>query len=242
MYRIALCDDETMELDKVENLLEVYGKKNSSCFFEVKRFESAEELLMEVEEGKYEPDLVLLDIYMKGKLGTEAAKQLRVRGMKCLVVFLTVSREHALDAFGVDAAQYLLKPVTEGTLFPVLDKVFGEMAEAQKKYLLLEGNGKVYRVALRDIVYCEAQRKMQCIYMANGASLMLRMTMTKIYEKLSLYSEFVKVGVAYIVNLEHIENMNTQELQMDNGDKIYLPRGAHRILRGQYFDYYCEEK
>ena len=83
---------------------------------------------------------------------------------------------------------------------------------------------------------------MQCIYMSNGTSLMLRMTMAKIYEKLSLYSEFVKVGVAYIVNLEHIDNMNTQELQMDNGAKIYLPRGAHRILRGQYFDYYCEEK
>lgn len=242
MYQIALCDDQTAELDKAEKILEAYNRAHKECVFSIQRFEHAEDFLEAVREDHYEPDLLLLDIYMPGRLGIEAAKELREMGKQCAIIFLTVSREHALDAFSVDAAQYLLKPISEESLFPVLNKLMENLEEEQKKYVLFEGNGRVYRITLRDIVYCEAQRKSQCIYMSNGVSLTLRTTMTKVYEKLSEFEEFVKVGVAYVVNLEHIDSLNTQELLMDNGERIYLPRGAHKILREQYFDYYCREK
>ena len=49
----------------------------------------------------------------------------------------------------------------------------------------------------------------------------------------------MKVGIAYIVNLEHIDSMNTQELKMDNGERVYLPRGAYKMLREKYFEYFC---
>ena len=242
MYQIALCDDETIELDKAEKLLEAYNQEHRRFAFSIKRFEHVEDFLDAVKEEHYEPNLLLIDIYMPEKLGIEVAKELRAMGKRFAIIFLTVSREHALDAFSVDAAQYLLKPISEETLFPVLNKLLENLEEEQKKCILLEGNGRIYRITLRDIVYCEAQRKSQCIYMSNGTILTLRMTMTKIYEKLSEFEEFVKVGVAYVVNLEHIESLNTQELLMDNGERIFLPRGAHKILREQYFDYYCQEK
>ena len=72
--------------------------------------------------------------------------------------------------------------------------------------------------------------------------LLLNMTLTKVYEMISACREFVKVGISYIVNLEHIDNLNVREVQMDNGKTIYLPRGAYRGLREQYFDYYCREE
>ena len=59
---------------------------------------------------------------------------------------------------------------------------------------------------------------------------------------LSGYWEFVRVGGAYIVNLGHMESLNSQELEMDNGKKIYLPRGSYQALREQYFAYYCGEE
>lgn len=75
----------------------------------------------------------------------------------------------------------------------------------------------------------------------NGSQSLLHMTITEIFAMLSDYQEFVKVGAAYIINLEHVESLNAQDVYMDNGKKIYLPRGAYRPLRQQYFQYYCEE-
>ncbi len=241
MFRIAICDDEAAEYEKLKKILEAYCRKYNEPDFAIDWFENAEILLTSVKEEKYEPDLVLMDIYMPGKLGIEAAMELRTMGNECEIIFLTVSREYALEAFGVDAAQYLLKPVTEENLFPALKKLLDSLGERQKKYLLLEGSGRVHRVALRDIIYCEAQRKSQCIYVENSPSLTLWMTMAKIFGLLSEYHEFARVGAAYIVNLEHIESMNGQELMMDNGKRIYLPRGSYRALREKYFDYYCRD-
>ncbi len=237
MYQIALCDDELAELDKLENMLDLYGMRHTEGNFSIKRFAGAEQMLQQIREGEYEPDLLLLDIYMHGKLGTEAARELRDMGISCGIVFLTSSKEHALEAFRVDAAQYLVKPISDEKLFQVLDRFLKDMEE-KKRYILLKANG-LKKVELHDIVYCEAQRNSQNIILADGMRVIQNMTMAKLYEKLSGNREFVKVGISYIVNLEHINYLNSKEMQMDNGEKIYLPRGSYKKLQGQYLDYYC---
>lgn len=242
MYSIALCDDETAELDKTEVMLNAYREKHSGYDFVIERFESAGELLHMVGEKNYVPDLLLMDIYMPEKLGTTAARELRSMGSEGRIVFMTTSTDHALEAFGVDASQYLIKPVSKEKMFSVLDRVLERMDEERKKYLLLRIDGRFKRVALNDIVYCEAQGNCQCLNLSDGTQAVLRMTMTKIYEMLSPYPEFVKVGVAYIVNLTHVDSLNAQEMYTDIGKSIHLPRGSYASLREQYFHYYCEEE
>lgn len=239
MYFIALCDDEIRELDKTENMLRAY-MECTGCNYTLERFSSADELLWAVREREYMPDLLLMDIYLPGKSGMEASRELRKMGVGCRIIFLTTSVEHALEAFRVDAAQYLVKPVREKEMASALDRIFEHMEKEQKKYLLLKIESRMCRVALRDIVFCEAQKKCQCMYLSDGTQLMLRMTMARIYEMLSAYPEFSKAGISYIVNMEHIESLSAQEMHMDNGKKIYLPRGSYQILRKNYFSYYCE--
>ena len=242
MYQIALCDDEAAALDKIENMFKVYCKKHTEPVFLVKRFSDADELLHATHDKGYMPDILFMDIYMPGKLGIDVARELRNMGNKCHIIFITSATEYALDAFRVDADQYLVKPVLEEELFPVLDKVFDSMDREQKKYLPLRIDNSIHRIALREIVFCEAQKKYQCIYLENGTKHLLRMTMARIYDMLSAYPEFVKVGISYIVSLEHIDSINTRELMLDNGEKIYLPRGSYQSLRERYFGYYCEEE
>lgn len=238
MYLIALCDDEEADLDKTEQMLRIYESVHPDIEFVIKRFQSADHLIDCVRQNEYAPDCILMDIYMPEKLGIEAARELRDMGNRVKIIFLTTSREHALDAFGVDASQYLVKPITEETLFPVLDKILEDMEEARRKYLLLRIDGRIQRVAVDEIVYCEAEGKTQCLYLSNGEQYGLRRTMAEIYGKLSCYPEFSRVGVAYIVNLEHVVSLNAQEVQMDTGKKIYLPRGSYQPLRKRYFEYY----
>ena len=118
-----------------------------------------------------------------------------------------------------------------------MDLLLKDIKEERKRYLILQTKGRINRVALRDILYLEAQKRCQQVYLADGDTLTLRMTMTSLFEILSEYQEFVKVGAAYIVNLEHVKS-----LKIDNGDAVHLPRGAYQVLREQYFDFYCRDQ
>lgn len=242
MYQIALCDDETEELDKAEKILDTYRKHHKTCDFSIQRFTDAEEMLQKVLKNEYAPDLVFMDIFLSGRLGIDVVKELRKMGNGCWIIFVTTSTEYALEAFRVEAHQYFVKPVMEKELFPVLDKLFEKTGRRQKKYLSLQTGSRIHKVLMQDIVFCEAQKKSQCFYLADGSQLEVRLTMAKIYDLLAGSPEFVKVGISYIINLDHVDSLNTRELQMDNGEKIYLPRGSYHPLRESYFGYYCEEE
>lgn len=240
--QIALCDDEIAELKKTEEVLDAYKQNHKNTDFIIERFESADELLYMISERNYSPHLIFMDIYMPGEtggkapLGIEAARRLRDMGNEAKLIFLTASKKHALDAFEVDAFQYMLKPVHRDRLFSLLDQFLTE-AE-QIKCMLLRVGGKIRKVPIKDVVYCEAQKKQQCIYLADGTEVLQNLTMAKLYEMCSVCRALVKVGASYIVHLEHIDSLNAREAQMDNGQIIYLPRGTYRCLRQQYFDYY----
>lgn len=243
--QIALCDDETAELEKTEKLLDAYEQKRHDLDFVTYRFDSADGLLAKVKQNGYAPDLVFMDIFMPGDMGEnipvgmEAAKRLREMRRGAKLIFLTASREYALDAFDVEASDYLVKPASKDRLFSKLDKFLKEMGQERRKYMLLKRDGSVIRVPLNDVVYCEAHGKHQSVYMADGTQLAQNLTMAKLYEMFSAYREFVRAGVSYIINMEHIESLNAQEARLDNGKKIYLPRGAYQCLREQYLEYYC---
>jgi len=248
MYLIALCDDEAAVLEKTAELLSDYEREHSGLRLMIECFENANELLYAVREEKYMPDLIFMDIYLPDKKGLSVpagitvAKALRKMGYRGKLVFLTTSKEHALEAFDVDASQYLVKPVSQNKLFCALDKFIKEVDEEQKKCILLRVEGRLVKVPLNDVVFCEAQKKIQYLYLANGTQYLLRMTMKEIYESLACYREFVRIGVAFIVNLEYIESLNAQEIYLHTGKRVYLPRGTYKTLKEQYFQYYCGER
>ena len=62
--QIALCDDETADIEKTEKLLSAYEQENSDLNFLIQRFEDTGELLNMVKSGSYAPELLFLDIYL----------------------------------------------------------------------------------------------------------------------------------------------------------------------------------
>ena len=237
MYRIALCDDEQAEVIKTQKMLGSYMKLHPELDFEIGIFENAEELLSKIHNG-YAPSLIFMDIYMEGKTGIEAVRELHEMGNKSRVIFLTTSQEHALEAFRVEAAQYLVKPVSEAEFFSLLDRQIEILSEERQKYVALQVEGRTLRVMVRDIVYCEAQGKRQYLHLSDDTQLCVHLSMAGLEELFLPYEEIIRLGKWYIINMDHVEGLDSHSVQMDNGMELYLPRGAYQSLRKHYITYY----
>jgi two-component system LytT family response regulator/two-component system response regulator LytT len=79
------------------------------------------EALRVIEE--YQPDLVMLDVQMPGLTGFEVARRVVQAGLDAHVVFVTAFDQYAIDAFEVNAVDYLLKPVEASRLSTAVDRV-----------------------------------------------------------------------------------------------------------------------
>ncbi len=242
MYSIALCDDDAKELDRIENLLMAYQKTKESWEYQSKCFASAEELLRCIQEENYTPDFLLLDIYLKGKNGIEAAQELRKCNFHSVIVFLTTSMEHALEAYGVDAVQYLVKPLKQDIFFHALDIASQQIQKRKQNQIVMKvAGGGIRQFNPDDILYCESQKNYQIIYMASEEC-KVRMTVKELWRVLEYLPQFNRCGRSYILNLNHVVSVEREEILMDNEGIIYIPRNIAVEFKKDYFAYYFNEK
>lgn len=237
--KIAICDDLPQELCKTEVLLELYKQAKPHIEYTIHHFTSMEALLKRIERCP-DFDLLLLDICLPQKSGIEAARELRQNGFTYPIIFLTTSKEFALEAFSVNAIQYLIKPIRRQELFSALNLVFDYISEKKRRYLTIKTDGIVRKVAFSDILFIETHGNYQCINLQSGQLLKVRMTSNAMFEALSFVCDFVRCGASFIVNMAHVTSIAVREIRMDNGEKIPVPRGAYALLKEKYFDFYCE--
>lgn len=240
MYHFALCDDEQEELKKTEILLQQYQKMHPEQIYTTKHFTSTEALLTTMEADELF-DLIFLDIYLPGKNGIETALKLRKIGCSCPIVFLTTSKDHALEAFRVQPVHYLVKPLEPDRFFATLDAICSHLEKERKRFITIKSGGILHRVSIHDIIYCESHNNHQYINLTGRSCIRLRITAAELYSRLAQFPEFVRCGVAYTINLNHVECITRKEVAFENGSRIPVARGAYGRLREQYFNYYCDE-
>jgi two-component system, LytTR family, response regulator AlgR len=105
-------------------------------------------------------DLVMLDIHMPGLNGLGLAQQIQSLDAPPNIIFVTAHPEHALQAFDLQAIDYLTKPVRLERLQQALNKCKTLLQRAQKTPILtIHERGKTHRVALDDVLYVKAELK-----------------------------------------------------------------------------------
>jgi two-component system, LytTR family, response regulator LytT len=124
--RTVLVDDERLARDELGYLLgqvggvEVIGQAGDGV-----------EALATI--GRLQPDLVFLDVQMPGLTGFEVARQLLDRGPASHIIFVTAYDQHAIEAFEVNAVDYLLKPVDPARLELALQRARGRMSVDRRR-------------------------------------------------------------------------------------------------------------
>ena len=113
-------------------------------------------------------DVLLLDVHMPGRDGTQLAAQLRQREHPPAVVFVTAHAEHALKAFDLEAVDYLTKPVRRERLQAALQRVARRLAlpatapaplAEEEPVLVVSDRGRVVRVPVAEVLYLRAELK-----------------------------------------------------------------------------------
>ncbi len=110
--------------------------------------------------------VVLLDIQMPGMSGLEVARHLAALEAPPGIVFVTAHDRHAVDAFELNALDYLMKPVRAARLADALRKAsvpekekLVKAANAPREYLSVAERNRIALVPVRDILYLRAEQK-----------------------------------------------------------------------------------
>lgn len=117
-----------------------------------------------------EPDVVLLDIEMPGIDGLEIARRLEARGQAPAVIFVTAHDGYALEAFGVAAVDYVVKPVRASRLRKALARAAGP-GRLDVGSLAVHVGGRLIRVALSEVRAFVVDDKTTIVHTVNGAGL-----------------------------------------------------------------------
>ena len=94
--------------------------------------------------------------------------QLRRRGERGLVIFVTVLREQVYDAFDVEACGYLLKPLDGEQFRRTMDRVLGLLERRGAGSVVIRRGSGCEVVPLADIVYCEVRGRKVYVHRSGG--------------------------------------------------------------------------
>jgi two-component system, LytTR family, response regulator AlgR len=159
--RVLVVDDEALARSRLRTLL---GDCKAPAVTQVVEAANATQALEALRRQNFE--LALLDIHMPGADGLTLARTLREMPDMPAVVFVTAHAEHALQAFELDAVDYLTKPVRLERLQTALAKVTRSRAnlqvntqQAPEDVLIIQERGRTVRLPLAQVCYFKAELK-----------------------------------------------------------------------------------
>ena len=131
MISIAICDDSSNVLRNLEENIQDYARKNEKEIRTFSFHDGSE--LIENHIGRF--DIIFLDIKMPKMNGIETAKKIRERDSDVIIIFLTSLVQYALEGYDVNAANYLIKPISRKRMEMELDRWVGTLLQKEEPYI-----------------------------------------------------------------------------------------------------------
>lgn len=164
-------------------------------------------------------DILFLDIEMPEMTGLELTRQLGDK--KPIIIFTTSKKEYAVDAFELNVADYIVKPVTPGRFLQALDKAREiyesnkvDIAVEDKEFVFIRDSGILKRLLLEDICFLEAMGDYVKVFTPQKFHA-IHTTLRKVEEKLPA-NKFLRVHRSYIVALNKVEKIDEGVIIINN--------------------------
>ena len=229
MLNIAICDDEALHCqrlkDQIGTLLSGWDRT-----FQISCYGNALQLLA----SPLDQDLLFLDIRMPGLDGMSLARRLRTKGFNGILVFATVLTEYMSDAFEVDAADYLCKPIDKARLERTLDRSLKRLEERPEPSLFIRTASWCRSIRLSQIYYCEVINRK--IYLHTKEGVFDHYGRMKDLEQ-QLGGHFIQCQRSFVINPEHLSSYAGGQVTLTDGSKVPVSRKYHQLLMDQMLRY-----
>ncbi len=173
-------------------------------------------------------DLLFLDINMPAISGIDFYKKVSKNTM---VIFTTAYSEYAVEGFNLNAVDYLLKPFDFKRFQQAVDKIkeyhnYAQLKEnEQPQYLFVKVDYSMVKVPFEEIAYIEGLDNYLKINFDSGKSLLVRMSMKTISEKLPA-AEFIRVHRSFIIPFSKVVSVRNKTIYLD---KKEIPIGTNYV-------------
>jgi two-component system response regulator LytT len=192
---------------------------------------------------KLEPDLVFLDVHMPGLDGMGAVRRLREKGLDLPhFIFVTAYDQYAIEAFRLEAMDYLLKPLDKGRLAETIDRarrmVFERKSSEtpaapkdapspQRTKLLVRANNRSFIVDANDVIYATIDNGLITLVATNLEGHSTYRTIEDLQANLD-HDLFWRVHRSYLVNINRIKEVvpwfkSSYQLRMDDKKHTEIP-------------------
>ncbi len=209
MIRIAVCEDNIKDL---AHLLHILGKTDILC--DITEYQDAESMLHDVESCGRKFDLFLLDIYLPGMTGVEAARCIRAQNKNALLAFLSTSDDFYREAFDLYAFHYLIKPVQETSLSEVL-QMASDIINSPEETLRISFGGEDTILRQPEISYVSSSNHILLFHMQNGATHTSYGKLDEIQPRLAEHC-FVRCHKSFIVNIRHVTKLTKEGFYIED--------------------------
>lgn len=243
-WRALIVDDEPLARASLRKLLE--RESDAIIILEAKNGHEAADLI----RGE-RPDVVFLDVQMPEMNGFDVVRQVGASEMP-VVVFVTAHDRFAIQAFEINALDYLLKPVSEERFSEALQRtrtalrrrgddnerivsLLQTLASPRKTLsrIAVRSAGKTRFVDLADVSWISAAENYVQLHVGTGHHL-VHVTIQSLLDRLDP-EVFVRVHRSAIVNVDHVRQIEAVDgdyvLTLDNGHRVQSSRTYNDVIR-----------
>ena len=233
MFHIAICDDEKVFVEGLQELLRKYEKESGNEFC-ISKFCDGSQLLQ-----NYQPDfdLIFMDIQMEKLNGLKTAKTIRKTDDTVGLFFLTSLPQYVWQGYEYGAANYLLKPLKYARLKMELDRFFKLYQGKDEPYLSFSNDTGKYKVLYKNLRYAETCKRNVLLHF-EGQEQIIYKNMKEIASLLETQRKFTKCHASFLVNLSYVKSVENLEAVLTTGERIPISQPKRKEFMEKLAEYW----
>lgn len=232
MLRIAICDDENVIVNQIENIItKLYEEERISA--EVDAFYSGNTLETEISRGT-QYDLIFLDIQMQGGDGITTARNIRKTDENVLLIYVSGHDEYVLELFQFDVFAFIKKPIDEKLLIKTLLQANQKVC-SKNFYFIFHYKNQECKIPCKNILYFESRGRQINIHSCNQEVAVFNEKLSDVEKRLAEgKGAFLRIHQSYLVNYHLIKARTKSEVILTNGERLPISEERQKDFSRKY--------